>query len=102
MRYVNIKEGLNDFISKSIELRGVVTDLKSVNKPRNGGLLYVDVISTNVIEYDSRKNNKVYYALIKDKKLELTEPNLNYYSIGDTITVISKEVMVVNETKNKE
>jgi hypothetical protein len=76
------------FKNLNLELAGIVTDKKVVTN--GAGLLYVDVRSTSIKDYDIRASNRYYYCVIHDRKAEISEGGLFEIHIGDSILADSK------------
>lgn len=76
------------FNNLNLFLTGIVTDKQVVTN--DAGLLYVDVRSTSIKEYDIRANNSYYYCVIHKGKAEILEGGLFEIHIGDSIVVDSK------------
>lgn len=86
----NKKEKANEeyFNNWNIQFSGTVTEKKEVFS--DGGILCLDINSTNIDFYDKRNSVKYYYCVIKNGKAELVEGGFNEINIGDSIVVDGK------------
>jgi len=76
------------FKNLNLFLTGIVTDKQVVTN--DAGLLYVDVRSTSIKEYDVRAKSSYYYCVIHKSKAEILEGELSFINIGDSVVVDCK------------
>ncbi len=70
---------------ENLELTGVISDIRKPNFPFHGfAIIDVNVIDSNVANYDPRKIQANYLCLIKDSVMELYT-GVDFMSINDTI-----------------
>lgn len=99
----NLEEkGWSDFDHLDLKLKGKVYDVN--NKIGNGfhgrGIMRVEVLESNIKQYDPRKKQANYYCIINDSIAEIYD----YYreiSIGDTVLIDTNEEVIewVNKPK---
>lgn len=85
-RYTASREKIEQEYLNSFNLRfsGVVTGKVEVESFT--GILFVDVKSTSVVQYDVRDSSKVYYCVLKNGKAEIVE-TMDKAEVGDSIVV---------------
>ena len=76
------------FRDLNLLLTGIVTDKHVVTN--GAGMLYVDVKSSTISEYDVRLNAPHYYCVIHNGKADIIEGGLFEIQIGDSIVIDSK------------
>lgn len=67
-------------------LTGVIHDVKVTNT-NDCGILYIDVLNTNISAYDPRDSAHNYYCVIKDKKAEILQDGIRQFQAGDSISL---------------
>ena len=86
---IDNRKDSNEYFKKlNLVLTGIVTDKQVLYS--DAGLLYVDVRSTTIPEYDVRSNTAYYYCIIHKNKAEIIEGGLDEIHAGDSIVVNSK------------
>jgi hypothetical protein len=97
MMNVNAKEYLNTL---NINVRGVVIETKRVTE-QNDALITMNLLNSNKTYHDVRDERKVFFCVIKNGKMEFFVSSLMNYDVGDTISINTKERIIVNETKKE-
>ncbi len=91
------------FDGLDLQLKGVVYYVN--NEIGNGyhgrGVIRMDLLESNTKKYDPRKQQRNYYAIIKNNKAEIYDDNVYYVEIGDTLLIDTKEETIrwLNEDK---
>jgi hypothetical protein len=82
------------FKNLGLILTGIVTDKQVVSGSR--GMLYMDVRSTTIPDYDIRLSDKYYYCVIHHNKAEIVEGGLTEIQIGDSIVINSNTRSIID------
>lgn len=83
-----LKRNKEYFTKLDLTLTGIVTDKQEVYS--NRGLIYLDIRSTTIPEYDVRSSESLYYCVIHKNKAELLEGYMSEIHVGDSIVVNSR------------
>jgi hypothetical protein len=97
MMNVNAKKYLNTL---DINVRGVIIETKRVTE-KNEGLIMMNLLNSNKTYHDVRNERKVFFCVIKNGKMEFFVSSLMNYDVGDTISINTKERIIINETKKE-
>jgi len=75
------------FQNLNLRLSGIVEEKQIVTN--DAGMIYINVLKSNIHSYDIRNSGKYYYCVIKDNKAEIIEGGLSSIEIGDSIIIDS-------------
>jgi hypothetical protein len=90
-----VKKDSDDYFKNlNIILTGIVRDKQAVGNDR--GIIYMDVRSTTIQDYDIRGNGKYYYCVIHRDKAELIEGGLSDLHIGDSLVINTNTRSLIN------
>lgn len=82
----------------NINFSGVVT--KDTLMPNHHHVMSVDVTTANPTHYDVRETEEIYFCVLKGDKAEfIIEPFKYQLEVGDSISVISKPLRLINYKK---
>ncbi len=73
------------FKKLNLEFTGRITSTQLLD--HNAGVWYVDVITTNLTDYDPRDSLSYYYCVIKHQKAEFVEGYINQVRAGDSVVI---------------
>lgn len=75
------------FSSLHINLKGVVTYVDAPNGFNAFGVVGLDLIQSNIKEFDQRNERGNYYCLIKNNKAEIYQWECRECAVGDTVLI---------------
>lgn len=80
------------FKSLNLEMTGVLKNDPDCPNGYNGFcVLTIDVIKSNISEYDPRNKLPAYYCIIKGRQAEVYQSMASDYKKGDTVVISTKD-----------
>jgi len=80
---------------------GIITGIEEVNGYNGYGIITIEILNSNVNEYDPRDTVDYYYCIIKGKIAELYDHTTGIL-IGDTLNVDTKKRLISTGKKGNE
>jgi|GEM_PF-6365690 hypothetical protein len=97
MTNINAKKYLNTL---DINARGVIIETKRVTE-KNEGIITMNLLNSNKTYHDVRDERKVFFCVIKNGKMKFFVSSLMDYDVGDTLSINTKERIIINETRKE-